>query len=55
MLTLTLIIKAPTRSGKTIPSGTVVKYLGHVPGGMVQVEYEGQQEIIHPGTTKELS
>ena len=54
MLTLLVEVNAPTESGKMIPPGTKVEYLGHVLGGMVSIRWNGEQEIIHPGTTKEL-
>jgi len=54
-MSLTLIRDAATESGSTILAGQIVKYLGHVVGGMVQVEYNGKEEIIHPANTKELS
>lgn len=34
-----------------ILKGATVKYLGHVPGGMIKVEYNGAEVIIHPGAT----
>jgi hypothetical protein len=55
MIPLTIERDAPTIiAGVTIPAGTVVEYLGHVPGGMVQVKWNGDKTIIHPETTKEL-
>lgn len=54
-MTLTLIADAPTEQGDTIPAGTVVLYRGHVPGGMIRVEWTGGSiRVIHPATTKEL-
>lgn len=53
---LHLIRPATTERGdETIPIGEVVEYLGHLPGGMVQVRWHGVSFVIHPATTKELS
>lgn len=38
-----------------IQKGETVEYLGHVPGGMVQVRHKGETVVIHPGATVELS
>jgi len=38
----------------TIPSGSLVEYIGHVAGGMLHVEYNEQEFIIHPNATDEL-
>lgn len=53
-LTMTIDRQAETHSGKTLPAGTVGKYDGHVPGGMVRVIIDGVPEIVHPAAIKEL-
>lgn len=55
MVTLTMAKDAPSIEGPTIPEGVTVQYLGHVIGGMVRVKYKGQECVIHPLNTKELS
>lgn len=54
---LPLTVKALTVScsGKEISGGTKVGYIGHVPGGMIAVDYFGNREIIDPRSTVELS
>ena len=54
-MTLKLKHDAPTESGTTIPSKSVVEHLGHVVGGMVKVLHNGREEIIHPSSTVELA
>lgn len=44
-----------TEGGKSVPVGTEVEYLGHVPGGMVRVRRDdGSEEIMHPHCFAEL-
>jgi hypothetical protein len=44
-----------TESGKSIPVGTTVEYLGHVAGGMVRVRLpDGAVEVMHPHCFKKL-
>ncbi len=36
-------------AGQLVPAGTTVKYLGHIPGGMVRVELpDGRRVVMHP-------
>jgi len=39
---------------QTLPTGTVVEYRGHVPGGMVAARHGEQNIVIHPLATEEL-
>lgn len=54
MITLTIIHLCVNDKRTEIPIGTVVEYLGHVPGGMVRIRWNGEESIIHPHATKEL-
>lgn len=54
-LDLVLAHDAPTDQGDTIPRGSTVGYLGHVPGGMIRVRWGPVVRVIHPETTRELS
>lgn len=59
-MNLTIIRPARTEGGLIIAAGQTVRYLGHVPGGMIKVEYTGKhagsvEVVIDPRTTKELS
>lgn len=41
--------KGVTESGKEVPVGTTVKYLGHLPGCAVSVKLpDGSEEVMHP-------
>lgn len=53
-MNLTIISNAVTESNVIIPSGSIVQYVGHIVGGLVQVVYQGKPEVIDPRTTKEL-
>lgn len=53
-MNINVIDDAPTDSGDTIPAGSVVEYLGHIPGGMIQVRWNGVIYVIHPLTCEEL-
>jgi hypothetical protein len=38
-----------TQRSERVPAGVTVTYLGHVPGGMISVEFEdGRRDIMHP-------
>lgn len=52
---MTLKCPAPSEEGPTIPAGSIVGYVCHVPGGMVRVRWNGAEYVIHPATTRELS
>ena len=53
---LTVIRNGIDKNGITIVPGDVVRYIGHVPGGMIKVELEsGLITIYHPACFKELS
>jgi len=54
MPTLTIDRRCKNDKGEEIPIGTVVEYLGHVPGGMVKIRWNGEESIINPLATKEL-
>lgn len=45
----------PEQADSIFPIGTSLKYLGHLPGGMIKVEFNGGEYVIHPATTVELS
>lgn len=48
-MNMTSDYKGETETGKTIPAGTTVTYIGHVIGGMVKVRLQdGSEEIMHP-------
>lgn len=55
MLTVTTKMDAVSDSNVLIPRDTKLEYLGHVIGGMISVKYNGNEMVIHPLTTKELS
>ena len=55
MLTLTVEHKGETELGTILNVGTVVEYLGHIPGGMVKIKLpHGETDIAHPACFKEL-
>lgn len=39
---------------QTLPVGTKLEYVAHIPGGMVKAKHDGQVIVIHPGCTEEL-
>lgn len=44
-----------TESGKHVPAGTTVEYLGHLPGYAIKVRLpDGSEEIMHPHCFAEL-
>jgi hypothetical protein len=44
-----------TESGKPVPAGTTVEYLGHLPGAAVKVRMpDGSEEVMHPNCFPEL-
>jgi hypothetical protein len=55
MLKLTICTDCKTEKGLGLIRGTVVEYLGHIPGGMVLIKINGVEDIIHPLVTKELA
>ncbi len=56
MITLHLIYEAQTLEDPAIilPVGSVVEYLGHLPGGMIRVRDDRGECTIHPMATEEL-
>lgn len=40
---------------RDIEQGVTVEYLGHLPGGMVQVRHGDEILVLHPAATVELS
>ncbi len=44
-----------TEDGRPVPVGTLVVYLGHLPGGIVSVRLpDGTEVVMHPACFKEL-
>ncbi len=54
MLKLTVDHPGITDKGLPLTVGSTVEYLGHLPGGCVGIEINGQQHIAHPHCFKEL-
>lgn len=54
-LNMTSDVDGKTKSGKAVPKGTTVKYLGHLPGAAIRVRLpDGCEEVMHPACFKEL-
>ena len=56
MLTLNVIRDGVTESGKSLPVGLCVEYLGHIPGGLCRIQRpDGSVEVAHPAHFAELA
>lgn len=54
-LSLTVEYKGETEKGLPLAIGDTVEYLGHIPGGMVNIKMSnGEKDIAHPLCFKEL-
>lgn len=52
---LNVICKGLTETGEALEIGDKVKYIYHIPGGMVKIEMpDGTRHIAHPLCFKEL-
>lgn len=55
ILTMTSDREGQTESGKRVPIGTTVEYLGHLPGAAIKVRLpDGSKDVMHPHCFPEL-
>ena len=54
-LTLTVVATGQTEKDRRLEIGDTVRYLGHVPGGMVKIRHaDGTEDVAHPACFGEL-
>lgn len=53
-LTIEVVAKGETENGKALEPGMQVEYLGHLPGGIVKIKLDDNEDVAHPLCFKEL-